>query len=99
MQRSLRDVTTADESDLAIWGFGSIAYALVFSIEGVGLWLEKTWAEYLTVVVTLSFIPFEIHELAEGFNIGKVIGLAINLVILVYLVVRLVKQHQQKKRA
>jgi uncharacterized membrane protein (DUF2068 family) len=71
----------------------------VFSAEGVGLWFEKTWAEYLTVIVTLSFIPFEAYELAQGFNVGKVIGLAINLVILVYLVVRLVKEHREKKRA
>jgi uncharacterized membrane protein (DUF2068 family) len=96
LQRALDKVTSARDSELAIWGFGSLAYALVFSVEGVGLWFEKTWAEYLTVIVTLSFIPFEVYELVQGFNVGKVLGLAINLVILVYLVVRLVKQHGEK---
>jgi uncharacterized membrane protein (DUF2068 family) len=99
LHRALDKVTSAGEDELSIWGFGSLAYALVFSAEGVGLWLEKTWAEYFTVIVTLSFIPFEVYELAQEFNVGTVIGLAINLLILVYLVVRLVKQRGEKKRA
>jgi uncharacterized membrane protein (DUF2068 family) len=99
LHRALDDVTNTGDHELALWGLGSLAYALVFSVEGVGLWFEKTWAEYLTVIVTLSFIPFEIYELAQGFNVGKVIGLVINLVILVYLVVRLVKQHREHKHA
>jgi uncharacterized membrane protein (DUF2068 family) len=97
LHRALDTVTNAGDNELAIWGLGSLAYALVFSVEGLGLWFEKTWAEYLTVIVTLSFIPFEVYELTQGFNVGTLIGLVINVVILVYLVVRLVKQHGEQK--
>src|SRR5436190_17054253 len=39
-----------------------VAYALLFTVEGIGLWMGKVWAEYLTIVATASFIPFEIYE-------------------------------------
>jgi hypothetical protein len=31
-------------------------------IEGVGLYLEKGWAEYLTLLITGSFLPWEVFE-------------------------------------
>lgn len=36
---------------------------LLFTVEGVGLFFRKTWAEYLTVILTASAIPFELYEL------------------------------------
>src|SRR4051812_46813835 len=46
-------------TELAI---GAFAYAAVFIAEGTGLVMRRVWAEWLTVVVTTSFIPFEIYE-------------------------------------
>ena len=40
-------------------------YSGLFLTEGVGLWLEKTWAHTLTIIVTISFIPLEIFELCK----------------------------------
>jgi len=37
-------------------------YAGLDLIEGTGLYLEKVWAEYLTLVITGSFLPWEIFE-------------------------------------
>src|SRR4051812_28239892 len=37
---------------------GCFAYAALFGTEGIGLWLEKKWGEYLTIFITVSFIPF-----------------------------------------
>src|SRR3984957_6030173 len=37
----------------------TLAYAAVFSIEGVGLWMRQRWAEWLTVIITGSLIPLE----------------------------------------
>src|SRR5206468_2110258 len=39
---------------------GTFLYAAVFSVEGVGLLLQKRWAEYVTSGVTVSFIPLEL---------------------------------------
>ncbi|ACU70188.1 conserved hypothetical protein [Catenulispora acidiphila DSM 44928] len=37
-------------------------YALLETVEGVGLWLAKRWGEYLTAVGTSIFLPLEIWD-------------------------------------
>ncbi|MEA2568970.1 MAG: hypothetical protein QOI24_971 [Acidobacteriota bacterium] len=63
-----------------------IAYALLFTVEGIGLWMGKVWAEYLTIVATASFIPFEIYEVMKRVSAARVSALVINIVIVIYLV-------------
>ena len=62
------------------------AYAALYATEGVGLWLQKRWAEYLTTIATASLIPFEIWELTRGASATKVAALAINIAIVIYLI-------------
>src|SRR6516225_3298585 len=50
----------------------TLAYAAVFAVEGVGLWMEKRWAEWLTVIITSSLIPLELWEIFLRPTIGKV---------------------------
>ena len=66
-------------------GVLACAYALLYAVEGVGLWMQKRWAEYLTTVATASLIPFEIWELTRGFSVLKVAALAVNVAIVFYL--------------
>lgn len=61
-------------------------YAAVFIVEGWGLWREKRWAEYLTVVVTASLIPFEVWEIFHHLTWLKVLAFVVNVAILVYLI-------------
>jgi uncharacterized membrane protein (DUF2068 family) len=63
-------------------------YAALFIVEGVGLWMGKVWAEWLTIVATTSFIPFEAYEVAHKTTFLRVAILAANIVIVIYLVVR-----------
>ena len=65
----------------------AIGYAVLEGIEAVGLWLERRWAEYLTVVATATFIPFEIYELAQRVTWLRIGALVINVAVVVYLVV------------
>ena len=67
-------------------GFVTLAYAIVFSVEGVGLWMRRRWAEWLTIVITASLIPFELWELALHPSAGKVVVLVINVGIVWYLI-------------
>ena len=63
-------------------------YTAVLLTEGVGLWLRKTWAEWLTVCATASLIPFELWQLLFGkhHNHLALLGAtALNLVIVLYL--------------
>ena len=65
----------------------ALAYALIEGVEAVGLWRERRWAEYLTVIATAGFLPLEIHELMRKISVFRVAALLINLAIVVYLLV------------
>ena len=70
---------------ISIIGIGAILYATVMAIEAWGLHQRKLWADWLTVIVTSSLIPLEVYELAKHPSIGKVIALAVNIAIVLYL--------------
>jgi len=65
----------------------ALLYAVVEGVEAVGLWRERRWAEYLTVLATAGFLPFEIGALLNKVTVTRVAALVVNLAILVYLVV------------
>ena len=69
-----------------------LGYAALLLAEGIGLWLEVSWAAYVTVVSTSALVPFEVYELIERVTWTRIILLAVNLVIVLYLVKQL-KQH------
>jgi uncharacterized membrane protein (DUF2068 family) len=71
---------------------GSFFYAAIVLIEGTGLALRKHWAEYFTIIVTASFLPLEIYELARRVSGIKIGVMAINLAILGYLIARVFKK-------
>lgn len=68
---------------ISVATFGYSALALT---EGVGLLLEKVWAEYLTLILTISFLPWEIYELIRKPDWFRLSLLLINLAVLWYLV-------------
>jgi len=67
-------------------GAGSFVYAGLFLVEGLGLWMLKRWAEWLTVIITISLLPIEIYEIYRHPTPAKFMAFAINLAIVVYLV-------------
>jgi uncharacterized membrane protein (DUF2068 family) len=64
----------------------TLAYAAVFAVEGIGLWMQKRWAEWLTVIITASLIPLEAWEIFLRPTIGKVLILLANVAVVGYLV-------------
>jgi uncharacterized membrane protein (DUF2068 family) len=74
---------------ITLVSYAAFFYALLFLIEGVGLFLRKHWAEYFVVIVTGSLLPFEIWAMiakVEWWKGGIILG---NLLILAYLIHRL----------
>lgn len=67
----------------------TFAYAALFFVEGVGLILEKHWAQWLVIVDTASFIPGEIYYLVRQFNWFDTILLLVNVAVVAYLVWRI----------
>ncbi len=74
-----------------------MTYAAVFAVEGVGLWMQKRWAEWLTTIITASLIPLELWELIHKPSIGAALVLVANILIVGYLV--LARLHAPASRA
>jgi uncharacterized membrane protein (DUF2068 family) len=64
----------------------TLAYAAIFAIEGIGLWMEKRWAEWLTTIITASLIPLEAWEIVLRPTVGKALILLANVAVVGYLV-------------
>ena len=64
------------------------AYAALETAEGIGLWMRRRWAEYLTVLATGGLIPVEVVEVVAGPTPFRVGALVVNVAIVVYLVYR-----------
>jgi len=87
--RLLRQIGALPPWRLRLIGGGAFLYAALFLTEGIGLWRQRRWAEYLTVIATASFIPFEVFELARRLTYPRAAALAINICVLAYLIWRL----------
>jgi len=73
---------------LELIGGGLVIYAALFTVEGVGLLRRRVWAEWLTIIITTSFIPLEIYEVIEHGSPIKALVLVANILIALYLVAR-----------
>lgn len=82
---TLEHLFTLKSSTLYLVAVAAAAYALLEGAEAVGLWFQRRWAEYLTFVATLVFLPYEIYELLRSVTALKVAALAVNLLIAFYL--------------
>jgi uncharacterized membrane protein (DUF2068 family) len=89
----LAKVSSLDAHQLREIGVGSLIYASVFIIEGVGLMLRRMWAEVMTVIVTTSFIPLEIYEVMEHRSWAKAVVLVVNVLVVLYLLRRLRREN------
>ena len=81
----LRYLFAVSITNLYLLGVAIAGYGVLEGVEAVGLWYGKRWAEYLTFVATIVFIPYEIDELIKGVTALKVVAFVINVAIAVYL--------------
>lgn len=81
----LEKADAIDDHRLRIVSVGSFAYATVAVVEGVGLLMELTWASYLTLILSISFLPWELYEIIRDPALWRLMVLAINLGIVAYL--------------
>ena len=76
----------------------TLGYGVLEAIEATGLACQRRWAEWLTVLVTASLLPFEVYELVRQPTVVKVAMLAINVAVLAYLVARRLNGHHRPHR-
>ena len=76
-------------SEIKVAALFALGYGALELVEGTGLWLDKLWAEYLTVIATSLLLPLELYELVRKPTALKAGGIAVNIAIVVYLIVLL----------
>ena len=67
---------------------GTFIYSALLLTEGIGLLLRKGWAEYFTIITTAGLIPLEVYEIVHHLTTAKIVILAVNVAIVVYLIAR-----------
>lgn len=89
IQRWLMKIGLVRQRDLALIVTTTFFYSTLLLTEGVGLLMEKVWAEYMTAIITASFIPLELYELIRRVTLIRACVLLANVMIVAYLVMRL----------
>ena len=89
VNNSLEWFSRLSRQELGTLRAASLVYATLFSIEGIGLWMRRRWAEWMTAIVTGSLIPLEFWEIWERPAFGKTAVIVVNFAIVWYLVARI----------
>jgi uncharacterized membrane protein (DUF2068 family) len=76
-------------------GLVSLAYAAVFTVEGVGLWLERRWAQYMTILTSSLLLPFEFIAVLHHLTLLRTAVLLANAAIVAYLVFWTMRRHRR----
>jgi len=70
-------------------GVVGLIYAGLFLVEGTGLWFQRRWGEWATVVITGLLIPVEVYEIDRHPSTVKVLVLVVNVAVVWYLIHRI----------
>ena len=89
IQRWLMELGLVKQRDLALIVTTTFIYSALLLTEGVGLLMEKVWAEYMTTFITATFIPIEVYELVRHMTVIRACVLTANVIVVAYLVMRL----------
>jgi uncharacterized membrane protein (DUF2068 family) len=98
-QAVLERLLGVSDKQLITWSTVALIYSTFLFIEGLGLWYQKRWAEYLTAAGTALLIPLELFEIYERFTPLRVAILVINVFIVWYLVTRLMDETRLRAEA
>lgn len=91
-RRVIAFLSGANDRKIEALGVLAFGYALLFLVEGTGLFMGKRWGEWFTIVVTGSLLPFEVYELFKGATLAKIATVIINVAVVIYLVIRVRKR-------
>ena len=68
-------------------------------VEGIGLYLEKAWGEFLTLAITASFLPWELFEIYRHVTWIHLGLFAINILVFIYLLDLVLARARQRAKA
>jgi len=93
----IEKVAMIDPHRLKQISFAIFAAASLHLLEGIGLVLRKVWAEYVTLILTASFLPWELFEIIRHVTWIKIILTLLNIAVVVYLVVYVQMKARQRR--
>lgn len=82
----LEKIANVNPHTLRTIGLVTFIYAGELYIEGIGLWLNQVWAEYMLIVATGGFLPWETKACIVSFAWERLVLLIVNLIVLLYVV-------------
>lgn len=97
MRLFLEKVAKVNPKSLRTYGLISYLFALELYVEGIGLWLNQAWAKYMVVIATGFFLPEEAYGCIRHFSWERVGFLALNLVVLLYVIWILCRKKRRRK--
>jgi len=85
-------------SDVRLWKIAVLAtvYVILRFVEAYGLWYIRPWAEWLAIASGSIYIPFEVADVLRRPDTVRLLIVAINLAIVLYMV--LLRLEAAKKR-
>ncbi len=80
----VRTLSHLQNKHLWLLSIGALAYSLIRFLEAYGLWYHRRWAEWLAVLSSAAYLPFEVIGLWEEFSLTVLAILILNLLIVFY---------------
>jgi uncharacterized membrane protein (DUF2068 family) len=77
----------------------AMVYGSTELVESYGLLFQRTWGEYLTMILTAAFLPLDIYELFDHFTWVKLAFTIANALIVWYLVWLILRNRRTRAAA
>ena len=98
-RRSIEVLAHPEDFPLTVCIAIALAYSALRFTEAYGLWLARRWGEWLTLIGAALYLPFEIYWIVLGATFAKITLLVLNVALVVYLAVVLVKTRRKRAHA
>lgn len=95
---ALAEVLRVNDRKLWLIASGFFVYSALYTVQGIGLYFKKPWAEWLTLITTCLLMPVEIYELFRRPSATKATILLMNIAVAVYLAWLISKQWSRAER-
>ena len=100
VSQSIRDMLAhPGEYRLELWALLFLGYAALRFVEAYGLWLARRWGEWLALVSASLYLPFEIYALFHQVTWVKILLLALNVALVVYLTIVFIATRKRRALA
>ena len=91
----LADRTT--DARLWVMATGAAIYSAVRCAEAIGLWLNRSWAKWFGLLSGALYLPLELYKLAQGVSWPRMTVFCVNMLIVSYLLMVLLRQPRAGK--